>query len=114
MLQAFLKRNPGVWVVLQHPGDQVQHHGLLLALYGGRPAAAVLRQRPAVLGRVLGRREAPVPGQPPTLEVGGLAPPDDVVGDVPEDPTHHGQVLQVVVGLEQRVTLKKFTYYCFF
>ena len=41
-----------------------------------------------------------------TLEEAGLTPAEDVVWEVPEDPGHHGQVLQVVVGLEQRVALQ--------
>ena len=110
MLERLLQRQPGRRVVLQHPSHQVQHPALLLARHRRRTQPPVLWQRPTVLGGVLGGRRRPVPGQLAVLEVVGLGPADEVVGDVAEYPAHHRQVLQVVVRLEQRVTLKKETF----
>lgn len=107
MFERLREREPGAGIVLEHPSDQVQHDPLLLTLEGGGAAAAVLRQGPAVLGRVPGRRHLPVPRQPTVVEKVCLGPPDYVGRELPEDPRHHGQVLQVVVGLEQRVALQQ-------
>ena len=105
MLERLLQRQPGGRVVLQHPGHQVQHAALLLPRHRRRAQPSVLGQRSAVLGRILGRRRRPVPGQLAVLEEAGLGAADEVAGDVAEDPCHHRQMLQVVVSLEQRVTL---------
>ena len=62
MLQRLAERDPGGRVVLQHAGHQPQHQTLTLALQASGAAAPVLRQGAAVLGRVAGSRQAPVPG----------------------------------------------------
>ena len=67
----------------------------------------ILVQGPAVLVGVLCLRRRRVPGQPQVLgEMLGLGSPGHVGGHGPgQDLLHHGQVLKVVVGLEQGVTL---------
>ena len=100
--------HPPVRLVLQHPGDQVEHHALVLAHRGVGGVAPVLGQGAAVLAGVPCGGPGPVPGQPraPRLEEAGLGPSDNVGREVSEDPVHHGEMLQVVMGLEQGVSLK--------
>ena len=108
MPEGLSEHHPPVGLVLQHPGDQVKHHALVLTQCGVRGVSPVLGQGPAVLAGVPRCRLGPVPGQPrrPRLEEAGLGSSDNVGWEVSEDPVHHGQVLQVVMGLEQGVPLK--------
>ena len=102
------EHHPPVRLVLQHPGDQVEHDALVLAHRGVRGVPPVLGQGPAVLAGVPRGGLRPVPGQPrgPRLEEAGLSSSDNVGREVSEYSVHHGQVLQVIVGLEQCVPLK--------
>jgi len=60
-----------------------------------------------MLGGVSGRRGIPVPRESSVgLEKGRLGATDQVLGELSEDSSHHRQVLQVVVSLEQRVALQ--------
>lgn len=107
MPQTFAERYPRSGIVFEHPGHQVEHHALLLALDGVGAATPVLRQRPAMLGCVTGSWQTPVPRESTCMEVIRVGPADQMRGDVAEDPGHHREVLQIVVRLEQRVTLVK-------
>ena len=107
MFENLVKGQPGGRIILQHSGNKIQHHSLFLALQAAVTAAPVLGQRTAVLWRVPGGRRRPVPGQAARPVEAGLGAADHVSGNVAEDPAHHGQVLQVVMGLEQCVALKK-------
>ena len=108
MSQGLLQSHPPVWLVLEHPGDEVEHDALLLPGEAVRTGPPVLRQRPTVLAGVPSCGQRPVPAQPPrhAVEEVCLGPPHDVGGEVAEDPGHHGEVLHVVVRLEQRVALQ--------
>ena len=74
--------------------------------------SAVLGQGAAVLAGVPRGGRAPVPGEArgARREEAGLGAPHHVRGEVAEDPVHHGEVLQVVVGLEQGVALQQHTF----
>ena len=106
MFESFLQRHPFFRLVVEHPGHEVQHDALLVSGGRVRAVSAVLRQGPAVLAGVARGGQPPVPGQPPPgLEELSLGAPDELLGEMAQDAGHHGQVLQVVVGLEQCVTL---------
>ena len=108
MPERLSQHHPAVRLVLEHPGDQVKHHALVLPHHGVGGMPPVLGQRPAVLTRVSRRRLRPVPSQSSSsrLEEAGLGSSDNVGWEVSEDSVHHGQVLQVIMGLEQGVPLK--------
>ena len=61
-----------------------------------------------MLGGVPGGRQGPVPAQParPSMEEVGFGSSDDVSWEVSEYSGHHGEVLHVIVGLEQSVALQ--------
>ena len=107
--QGFFQRHPSVRLVLQHPGDEVQHDALLLAEDGVGAGPPVLGERPTVLGGVPGCWQRPVPAQPPRpcMEEAGFGSPDYVRREVSEYSGHHGEVLHVVVSLEQSVALQE-------
>ena len=112
MFESFLQRHPFFRLVVEHPGHEVQHDALLVPGGRVRAVSAVLRQRPAVLAGVARGGRAPVPGEArgARREEAGLGAPHHVRGEVAEDPVHHGEVLQVVVGLEQGVALQQHTF----
>merc|ERR1719233_2780191 len=107
----FLQGKSSIRLVLQHPGDQVEHDALLLAHPADGGVAPVLGEGAAVLRGIACSWNIPIPGQSPVgLEEVGLSAAYQVLRELSEDPSHHRQVLQVVMSLEQRVALVKLEY----
>ena len=52
VLEGFLEGHPPIRVVVEHPSYQVQHHGLLLTLPGGRTVPSAKEQMFAMNGDV--------------------------------------------------------------
>ena len=52
VLEGFLEGHPPIRVVVEHPSNQVQHHGFLLTLPGGRAVPSAKEQMFAMNGDV--------------------------------------------------------------
>ena len=106
--QGFLESHPPIRFILQHPGDEVKHDTLFLTKDTMRTVSPILWQWTAMLTGISGCWQWPVPTKTtcPWLEEVGLGSPDDVGRKVSKDSVHHGEMFQIVMRLEQGVSLE--------
>jgi len=97
MSQDLIKADPICWFIHQHISDQLKQVLVILLV-----ALLVILDCLAVFPHVLAGAGMFVPQEATSLEVFSLCPPHHGLGERPEDLLHHGEVLPVVVGLEQR------------
>lgn len=96
MSQDLIEGDPILGIVSQHCCYQVKQ--LLMILGVG---LLVFLEQLAVLPDILPRGAVLVPHQLPTVEIFGLRPPRHLWREGPQYFLHHGQMLPVVVGLEE-------------